>query len=417
MRARLFAVLGVLVGLGALAYGGWVWYYAVTFVWTDDAYVEGTISPVSAKVGGHVVELRVGDNQAVRQGDLLLRVDPRDFQAKVEQGRAAVATAEANLRAARADVPLTRDTTLAQTAQARAGVEAALVAVRSGESAVEEARARLEARRAASAAMRADLAGAGATQRQAARELARVRTLLRGGLVARRDFDQAEATFETAAAAEDAMRRRLGQTEREIQQAEAEVVSRGHAVEEARQRVAEARAALARSASQERQVAIKEAEASRAEARLRETRADLAYAELQLAHTEVRAPLDGVVSKRSVEVGQVVQVGQPLLALVPLQDVWVVANFKETQLARLRPGMAAEVRVDGFPGRRFPGVVDSLSAGTGARFSLLPPENATGNWVKVVQRVPVKLRLDVRDLGNPVTLRAGMSAVVTIRVR
>src|SRR3989304_428150 len=138
MRARLFAVLGVLVGLGALAYGGWGWYYAVTFVWTDDAYVEGRISPVSAKVGGHVVELRVGDNQAVRQGDLLLRVDPRGFQAKGEQGRAAVATAGANLRAARADVPLTRDTTLAQTAQARAGVEAALGAVRSGGSAVED---------------------------------------------------------------------------------------------------------------------------------------------------------------------------------------------------------------------------------------------------------------------------------------
>ena len=417
MRARLVAALGVLVGLGALAYGGWIWYYAVTFVWTDDAYVEGTIAPISAKVAGHVVDLRVGDNQAVKQGDLLLRVDPRDFQARVEQARAAVATAEATLRGARADVPLTRDTTLAQTAQARASVEAALVAVRSGESAVEEARARLEAKRAASAAMRADLAGAGAMHRQAGRELARVRALLRDGLVARRDFDQAEAAFETAAAAEDAMRRRLGQTEREIQQAEAEVVSRGHGVEEVRQRVAEARAALARSSSQERQVGIKEAEASRAEARLREARADLAYAELQLEHTEVRAAVDGVVSKRSVEVGQVVQVGQPLMALVPLQDVWIVANFKETQLVRLRPGMAAEVRVDGFPGRAFHGLVDSLSAGTGARFSLLPPENATGNWVKVVQRVPVKIRLEARELGNPATLRAGMSAVVTIRAR
>ncbi|HBH02454.1 MAG: hypothetical protein A2W08_15950 [Candidatus Rokubacteria bacterium RBG_16_73_20] len=417
MRARLLAALGVLVGLGALAYGGWVWYYAVTFVWTDDAYVEGTISPVSAKVAGHIVELRVGDNQAVRRGELLLRVDPRDFQARVEQARAAAATAEAALRAARADVPLTRDTTRAQTDQARAGVEGARVAVRSGESAVEETRARLEARRAASAAMRADLAGARAMHRQATRELERVRALLRDGLVARRDFDQAEAAFETAAAAEDAMRRRLTQTEREVQQVEAEVAVRVHAVDEARQRVAEARAALARASSQERQVAIKEAEASRAEARLREARADLAYAELQLEHTGVRAPLDGVVSKRSVELGQVVQVGQPLLALVPLADVWVVANFKETQVARLRPGMGAEVRVDGFPGRRFPGVVDSLSAGTGARFSLLPPENATGNWVKVVQRVPVKIRLDVRDGSNPATLRAGMSAVVTIRAR
>jgi membrane fusion protein (multidrug efflux system) len=130
----------------------------------------------------------------------------------------------------------------------------------------------------------------------------------------------------------------------------------------------------------------------------------------------VKAPTDGVVSKRSVEVGQVVQVGQPLLAIVPLHEVWVLANFKETQLARVRPGMKVEVQVDSYPGRTFTGFVDSISAGTGSRFSLLPPENATGNWVKVVQRVPVKILLDQREAGNPQPLRAGMSAVVTIKV-
>ena len=161
---------------------------------------------------------------------------------------------------------------------------------------------------------------------------------------------------------------------------------------------------------------IKDAEASRAEARLREMQADLAFADLQLEHTEVRAPLDGVVSKRSVELGQVVQMGQPLLAIVPLQDVWVVANFKETQLGRLRTGMKAAVEVDGYPDKSYTGTLDSMSAGTGARFSLLPPENATGNWVKVVQRVPVRIHLDGK-MTNPHTLRAGMSVVVTIRVR
>jgi membrane fusion protein (multidrug efflux system) len=144
--------------------------------------------------------------------------------------------------------------------------------------------------------------------------------------------------------------------------------------------------------------------------------ADLAFADLQLEHTEVRAPLDGVVSKRSVELGQVVQMGQPLLAIVPLQDVWVVANFKETQLGRLRTGMKAAVEVDGYPDKSYTGTIDSMSAGTGARFSLLPPENATGNWVKVVQRVPVRIHLDGK-MTNPHTLRAGMSVVVTIRVR
>ena len=122
------------------------------------------------------------------------------------------------------------------------------------------------------------------------------------------------------------------------------------------------------------------------------------------------------MSKRSVEMGQVVQMGQPLLAIVPLHEVWVVANFKETQLARLKPGMKARVEVDGYPDKAYVGTLDSMSAGTGARFSLLPPENATGNWVKVVQRVPVRIHLDGK-VGNPHTLRAGMSVVVTIRVR
>jgi membrane fusion protein (multidrug efflux system) len=131
----------------------------------------------------------------------------------------------------------------------------------------------------------------------------------------------------------------------------------------------------------------------------------------------VRAPLDGVVSKKTVELGQVAQMGQPLLALVPLNDVWVVANFKETQLGRVKPGQEADVEIDTYPGKKFLGKVESLSAGTGARFSLLPPENATGNWVKVVQRLPVKIKLDTGQFSNPDTLRAGMSAVVTVKLR
>ncbi|MBI4245792.1 MAG: HlyD family secretion protein [Candidatus Rokubacteria bacterium] len=417
MRPRLVLALGVVVALAALAYGGWAWYHAVHYVSTDDAYVEGTISPVSAKVAGHVAELLVRDNQPVKQSDLLLRVDPRDFQAKAAQARAAVATAEATLRAARAEVPLTREGTRAQIDQARAGLEVSVVAVKSSEAAVEEARARLEAKRAAAAAMGADVAGAQSAQREAGRELERQRALLKSDLVARRDFDRAEAASETATATVEATQRRFTQTEKEIQQAEAELAAKMHAVEQARQRVAEARATLARAESQLHQVAIKDAEVSRAEARLKEAQADFAFAELQLHHTEVRAPLDGIVSKRSVEVGQIVQMGQPLLAIVPLHDVWVTANFKETQLARIKPGMKAAVSVDGVPDRTLTGVVNSLAAGTGARFSLLPPENATGNWVKVVQRVPVKILLDGKDFGNPHALRAGMSAVVTIRVK
>ena len=417
MRTRLLWALGALAALAAVTYAGWAWHYAVHYVSTDDAYVEGTITPVSAKVSGHVAALLVGDNQPVKQGELLLRIDPRDYQARVAQARAAVSMAEANLKAARSELPLAREETRAAIDQARATLEGAVVAVRASESAVDEARARLESRRAAAAAMRADVTGAQSAQRQAGRELERFRQLLQSELVARRDFDAAEAVYETTSATVEATERRLAQSEREIQQAQAELASRAHAVDQAKQRVAEARAALARAESQLHQVAIKDAAATQAEARLRETQADLAFADLQLQYTEVRTPIDGVVSKRSVEVGQVVQMGQPLLAIVPLHDVWVLANFKETQVARIRPGMRAEVWVDGVPDRAFTGSVNSLSAGTGARFSLLPPENATGNWVKVVQRVPVKILLDAREFGNPHTLRAGMSVIVTIRVR
>jgi membrane fusion protein (multidrug efflux system) len=245
----------------------------------------------------------------------------------------------------------------------------------------------------------------------------RMRRLARDGYVAARDFDQAESAAQSADATLEATRRRLAQADKEAQQAEAELASRRLAVAQARERAAESRAALGRAEGQRHQVPVKEAEAGRAEARLVEARADLALAELQLGYTEVRAPVDGVVSKKSVEPGQVVQVGQPLMAIVPLDAVWVLANFKETQLARVRPGLPAEVAVDGYPGKVFRGTVDSISAGTGARFSLLPPENATGNWVKVVQRVPVKIHLDAREVGNPQPLRAGMSAVVTIRVK
>jgi membrane fusion protein (multidrug efflux system) len=195
------------------------------------------------------------------------------------------------------------------------------------------------------------------------------------------------------------------------------VASRILGTEQARQRVAEMRGTLSRAESQQQSVSVKQAELARAEAQLKAAQADLAVAELNLEHTVVRSPIDGVVAKRSVEVGQVVQPGQPLLALVPLHEVWVLANFKETQLTRIRPGLKAEVRVDTFPGMVFTGTVDSISAGTGSRFSLLPPENATGNWVKVVQRVPVKIRLDGKTVGNPQPLRAGMSAYVTVRTR
>ena len=416
-RRRIVIGAAAVVGLAGLLFGGWAWWQARTQVSTDDAYVEGAVAVVSAKVMGNVVELLVQDNQQVKAGDVLLRLDPRDFRAKRDQTAAAVAVAEAALRALRSALPMTRGVTGAQGDEARGALEGARAGEAASQSAVAEAQAQLEAKRAAASAAEADVAGARATAVQAVREKERQRKLVEQGLVAQRDYDQAEAAEGTARASLEAFERRKIQVEREAQQVEAALASRRLGVQQARQRVAELRGSLARAESQRHQVPMKEAEVARAEATLAQAQADLAYAELQLQYTEVRAPVDGVVSRRTVELGQVAQMGQPLLAIVPLHEVWVLANFKETQLARIRPGMPVEVRVDTFTDRVFKGTVDSLAAGTGARFSLLPPENATGNWVKVVQRLPVKIRLDPGEFGNPHTLRAGMSAVVTVKLR
>ena len=417
MGRRVIIGLAVVVALAAVGWGAWAWHRSTIEVSTDDAYVEGMISPVSAKVSGHVVELLVNDNTAVRAGDVLLRVDPRDFEAKRDQARAAVGVAEASVRAARAELPVTRDMTRSQVDETRAVLEGSRVSVRASESAVDEARAKLDSKRSAAAAMKAEVTASQSAQRKAVRDLERMQLLMKNDYVSRRDHDDALAQLETANANLDAVERRLTQTEKEVQQSEAELASRVLAIEQSRQKVAEVRGTLAKVEGQQGQVSIKAAEVARAEAVLRAAQADLATAELNVEHSVVRAPTDGVVSKRGVEIGQVVQPGQPLLALVPLQDVWVIANFKETQLTRIRPGQKAEIKVDSFPGTLFLGTVNSISAGTGSRFSLLPPENATGNWVKVVQRVPVKIQLDGKTVGNPQPLRAGMSAVVTVRLR
>jgi len=415
-RGRLIGLAAAVLLIG-IVYGAYLWWRSYSYVATDDAYVEGNIVIISAKVPGHVAEIHTDDNRVVKAGDLLLRIDPRDYVARRDQAKAAVAVALAAHEATRSETQLTRETTSAQVEEARAALESARVAEQAAESAVLEARATVEAKRAATAAMSAEVTGAQSTQRQNAREMDRMKRLLQGGFVAQRDYDQAEMAALTSTATLEATQKRVSQAEKEVQQAEAALSSRVLAVSLARQRVNESRAALGRVESQRRQVSVKEAEIERAEATLSQAQADLSFAELQLQHTEVRAPGDGVISKKSVEPGQIVQMGQPLLAIVPLQAVWVVANFKETQLGRVRAGMPATVEVDTFPGTIFHGSVDSLSAGTGSRFSLLPPENATGNWVKVVQRIPVKIRLDPREFGNPHTLRAGMSAYVVIQVK
>jgi membrane fusion protein, multidrug efflux system len=422
-RRPLVIAAAVVIVAGAL-WGISAWWHYRSHVSTDDAYVEGTVSTVSAKVTGHIVELLVDDNQPVTRGAVLLRIDDRDYRARLEQARATVGIAESRLRAATARIAMTRDSAMAQMAQAQASSLSADSAVRAAGDAMDSSRSVVASRRASLGAAQADLERARHAWTRAKQELDRGAMLLKQDLIAKRDFDQAVTDERTADAAVQAAEQRVIQAQRDLAGSESDLKIRDTGYEPqqigvvmAQARAADARAKRMNAEAALQEVRVREAERDLADAQLREARADLGMAELNVEHTIVRSPIDGVVAKRSGEIGQIVQIGQPLLAVVPLQDVWVVANFKETQLGGVRPGMGATIVVDGAPGKSFKGTVDSLAAGTGARFSLLPPENATGNWVKVVQRVPVKIRLDAKDVGNPHALRAGMSAYVTIKVR
>jgi membrane fusion protein (multidrug efflux system) len=324
--------------------------------------------------------------------------------------------AAAEARGARSEVPLARESTDSRVLQARATVAAARAAVDVSRAEAEEARARAESRGAAVAAAQADVALAESTAERTRLDLDRASRLASQGLIAAQEHDFARTANRGALATLDAVRRRLGQAERDADAAIAETRRRAFAVQQAERRVEEAEALVADALSQQAQVPVKEAAAGRAGASVEQAQAELAAAELQLAKVRIVAPVGGTVAKKTVEPGQMLQVGQPLMAIVPLQGVWVIANFKETQVGRVQPGQPATVRVDTFPDKLFRGRVDSLSAGTGSRFSLLPPENASGNWVKVVQRVPVKIVLDDYR-ANPHLLRAGMSATVTVDVR
>jgi membrane fusion protein (multidrug efflux system) len=391
---------------------------------TDDAYVEGPIAPVSAKIAGQVTEVLVRDNETVKAGQVLVRLDARDHKAKAEQLRAAILIADRRARAANERIALGREQASSQMTQARAATMRADAAKQSANNLLDGSRSTVMARRAALASAIADQDRAAALRDRATGDLARARELFAKELVARQFVDFAETEARAAQAAVAAAGEKVVQARRDLESAESDARMRESGFEPqqiglktAEARAIEARAQEIQAEALHTEVRVRQAERDLAQAQLREAEADLSVALLALEYTEIRAPAAGVVSKKTVEPGQVVQPGQPLLALVGLSEVWVLANFKETQLQRMRPGMRARVVVDGYPDRAWTGRVDSIAAGTGSRFSLLPPENATGNWVKVVQRVPVKIVLDSDASSNPHTLRAGMSAVVTIQLR
>jgi membrane fusion protein (multidrug efflux system) len=380
--------IGVVLGLVLVcaAIGGTVYaLYARQWEETDDAFIDGNIYPVSTKVAGAMQRVLVNDNQFVNAGDLLAEIDPRDIQARLAEAKAALDAAIADSQAAKTNVELTRANTAATLTQAQAGVQSATAAV-------ETARSQL-------ASAEADVASAQAEATRREADEKRFTSLDPRGV--------SQAQLDAVRAAADAARAQLTAASKRVAAAKAGVA-------EAEAKVAGANGVLAAASTSEQQIATAEAKARFAEARVTEAQAQVDAAALDLSYTRITAPSDGRVTRKSVQEGQYVQVGQTVMAVVP-QNFWVTANFKETQLAHMRVGQPVEISVDAFPGRTFHGHIDSFQAGTGARFSLLPPENATGNFVKVVQRVPVKIVFDGDDESQKL-LGLGMSVVPEVRI-
>ena len=393
-RGRWIALAAVVVVLGVLIY---LWRTAGR-VSTDDAQIDGHITQVAARVGGTVVKVNVKENQYVETGTVLVELDPRDYQVAVERARAELADAEANAAAATTGIPLTEVSTTTGVSTATGGVEEAQAGVGIADRQVEAARAQLVAAQARQREKEA-------TAVKAARDVERFKGLVAKDEIAQQQYDAAVSTAESARAAADAARS-------DVHAADAAIAVAEQRARQARGTAAQAQAALQASRTGPEQLKVTKSRADVANARVKQFTAALAQAELNLQRTSIKAPSAGVVSRKSVEVGQVVQAGQPFFALVSQDDVWVTANFKETQLRRMQPGQSVTVSVDGLD-REFKGHVESIAAATGAKFSLLPPENASGNYVKVVQRVPVKIVFEPGQDPDH-RLRPGMSVMPTV---
>src|SRR5580700_553677 len=358
---------------------------------TDDAQVNGHIMPLSARINGYVLEVPVIEGQLVHAGDVLVTIDPKDYQIAVEQAQATFADARASATSSRFNVPITSVTT-------KSNLDSAGTAVVNAEAGFQAAQQNFESAKAVLQQAEANAAKSDA-------DLVRYEQLVAKEDISHQQYDQAVAA---------AKANRSG-----VVSAGASVLAAEQAVRQAKGKLLQAGADLRSAQTAPQQVSMTRAKAEAADAQARERKAQLDLAELNLSYTVVRSPVTGIIGKKAVEVGQNVGIGQELVEVVPLDDVWVTANFKETQLAHMRPGQPVEIKVDAY-GRTWKAHVTNLGAGAGSVFSLLPPENATGNYAKVVQRVPVRIDFD-RNSGSDFNaeglLKPGLSVEPEVRVR
>jgi membrane fusion protein, multidrug efflux system len=386
------AVIGLIVGIPYLV-------YASHHVSTDDAQVTGDITTISPRVKGQVKAVYVQDDQIVRKGDKLVVLDDRDLRAAADQAAAAYTQAQASERAAQIGVPQQAALTAAQTAQATAGVGQA-------QSGLQTAQAKYASAQAAVSAARSQLEAAQANLTKAAQDESRARALVAQGAIAQAQWDAAKAAYDAAHATRDAAAQGVRQAQDALTQAQAGIA-------QAQDQIAAGGAQLAQAQTGVQTTEIRSAQAATSSAQVKAAKATLDLARLQVSYATILAPIDGVVSKKSVNVGDLVAAGQPLMAVASTTSIWVTANLKETQIGNVRVGQPVDIKVDAYPRSKFTGKVESIASATGATFALIPPDNASGNFTKVVQRVPVRIAV-TQDAASDPALRQGLSVEVTI---
>jgi membrane fusion protein (multidrug efflux system) len=393
-RPKLGRILVPVLVVAVLAVGGYyLWKYFNTYETTDDAQVDGHINAISARISGNVVEVLAEDEKYVKAGDVLVRIDPRDYEVALAKAEADLADSEAALESSRIDVPITNTTTSSQLKTAHSGRADTVAALTGSQRQFDAAQARLET-------ARAQVREAEANLTKASDDARRYKLLVDKDEIPRQQYDTAVSAAAAAQAALDARKAGVGEAEQNI-------VAAQSVVDQARARIAQADASIESAMTGPKQVAVSNARAKSALAQVAQRKALVEQAKLNLSYCTIVAPVTGIVGKKTVELGENLSPGQQLMAVVPLDDVWIIANFKETQLVRMNPGQRVRFSVDAY-GKEYTGRVEAIGGASGSRFSLLPPENATGNYVKVVQRVPVRINLDPGQ-NDDHRLRPGLS--------
>ena len=394
--------IGVIVVVVVLLGGGVYFWLTRGSESTDDAQVDAHVTPIAARVGGTVLKVSVVDNQQVAEGAELVVIDPRDYEIALARAQAELADARAEQAAAQASGQIMDTTASSNMSTAQGGVSQAESTITEAEHGIAVARARLQTAQARQREQEAN-------STKATRDVERLRGLLAKDEIAQQQFDAAVASADAAKAA--------------VESAKAQVLEAEAAIKASESRLTQSRAGREQAGAELRtaqtfpqQIAASKAKAQAAAARVALSEAQVKQAELNLQRATLKAPVAGIVSRKSVEPGQVIQPGQPLMTVIPLDRVWITANFKETQLRDMRVGQTVTVDVDAYGGHEFTGKVESIAAATGSRFSLLPPDNASGNFVKVVQREPVKIVLDNGQDPDRL-LRPGMSVTPTVHTR